>query len=470
MLRLDEVGKISSANREAVVLTGWSIDELLGRGFLSMIGEADRDSVTERWQQFGIGHGLLPAPVRGDLGAELPAELPADRDADLPADRDADLDADRDVDLPADRDADLGRAGPRGSVVIEVVGAEGARHLVEASLHVPRSATSRGLVVVLRDMTDIMEQRRTAELLTYAATHDELTTLPNRGALVERLDGLLANAHPGEVAVLFIDLDNFKLVNDSLGHRVGDELLRAIAHRFRGVIRDGDRLARFGGDEFVMFIDRVAVGGDDRPTGGFVDPAAVAERLRRSVMEPIVIDGHELVVTASIGFAVNSDENLTASDLLRDADAAMYRAKEAGRDRVEEFTAATHRVSVDSLHSPSELRRAIARHEIVPYFQPIVDLRTGDVSSFEVLARWLHPDRGVLGPSEFLPTAESAGLMVDLGAAILRDSLAQLAHWRVLGLQFASCDLSVNVAMQQLVDESFVEVVEDGTGRHRDRR
>ena len=555
VLRLDEAGKISSANSEAVVLTGRSIDDLLGRGFSSMIGDEDRDSVTERWQQFDIGHGFLAAPVPGDLGTERAADLGADLDAGL---------------------------GPRGSVVVELLGAEGERHLVEASMHVPRSATSRGTVVLLRDVTDlkrssdvlgrarqrfqqafhsaptgmalvrlddgrivdtnesfaemidrpiseivgqpihrltheddtaaaasqraqlelgladtytleqryrrsdgiyvwartrvsvtddddrtlaithiedITEQRRTAELLTYAATHDELTTLPNRGALVERLDGLLANAQPGQVAVLFIDLDNFKVVNDSLGHRVGDELLRVIAHRFRGVIRDGDRLARFGGDEFVMFIDRVAVGGDDRPTGAFVDPAAVADRLRRSVMEPIVIDGHELVVTASIGFAVNADDNLTANDLLRDADAAMYRAKEAGRDRVEAFTAATRRVSVDSLHLLSELRRAIARHEIVPYFQPIVDLRTGDVRSFEVLARWLHPDRGVLGPHEFLPTAESAGLMVDLGAAVLRDSLTQLAHWRALGLQFASCGLSVNIGTQQLVNDSFVEMV-----------
>jgi diguanylate cyclase (GGDEF)-like protein len=264
--------------------------------------------------------------------------------------------------------------------------------------------------------------------------------------------------------VLFIDLDNFKMVNDSLGHGIGDELLREVAQRFRGVMRDGDRLARFGGDEFVMFVDRVAIGGDDTPSGAFVDPAAVADRLRRSVMEPIIIDGHELVVTASIGFAVNAGENLTADDLLRDADAAMYRAKAAGRDRVEAFTAATRKASVDALQLASELRRGIERHEIVPYFQPIVDLATGEVASFEVLARWLHPERGLLSPAEFLPSAESAGLMVDLGAAILRDSLAQLAHWRARGMRFASCALSVNVATQQLVDNSFVEVVQTALG------
>jgi diguanylate cyclase (GGDEF)-like protein/PAS domain S-box-containing protein len=550
VMSLDERGKISSANSRAAVLTGRSVDDLIGRGFFSMIGDADRDSVSERWQHFDIGDGVLGAPAPHGV-------------------------------VPA------ASGSPLASAVFELVDADGAPHLVEASLHVPSSSTSRCTVVLLRDVTDrerssialeqarrrfqqafhsaptgmalvrlddgrivdanqsfadmvdrpideiigqpmhrlthvddvsaaasqraqlelgiadtytleqrylrsddayvwartrvsvteddgvtlaithiedVTEQRRTAELLTYQATHDELTALPNRGTLVERLDALLASAQPGQVAVLFIDLDNFKMVNDSLGHRIGDELLREVAQRFRGVMRDGDRLARFGGDEFVMFVDRVAIGGDDTPSGAFVDPAAVADRLRRSVMEPVIIDGHELVVTASIGFAVNAGENLTADDLLRDADAAMYRAKAAGRDRVEAFTAATRKASVDALQLASELRRGIERHEIVPYFQPIVDLATGEVVSFEVLARWLHPERGLLSPGEFLPAAESAGLMVDLGAAILRDSLAQLAHWRARGMRFASCGLSVNVATQQLVDNSFVEVVQTALG------
>jgi EAL domain-containing protein (putative c-di-GMP-specific phosphodiesterase class I) len=229
-------------------------------------------------------------------------------------------------------------------------------------------------------------------------------------------------------------------------------------------MRDGDRLARFGGDEFVVFIDRVAIGGEDTPSGAFVDPAAVADRLRRSVMEPITIDGHELIVTASIGFAVNAAMDLTADDLLRDADAAMYRAKAAGRDRVEAFTAATRKASVGALQLASELRRAIERHEIVPYFQPIVDLRSGEVVSFEVLARWLHPDRGLLMPGEFLQAVEAGGLFVDFGAMILRDSLAQLAHWRAQGTRFKRCGLSVNVATQQLADNNFIEMVQTALG------
>ena len=309
-----------------------------------------------------------------------------------------------------------------------------------------------GVALAITHIEDVTEQRLAAEQLTHAATHDGLTELPNRTALVARLDELLLFAEVGQVSVLFIDLDNFKVVNDSLGHGVGDELLRQIAGRLRHVMRDGDRLARFGGDEFVVFVD------------GGIDPAVVAERLRRAVQEPVVVDGHELVVTASIGFAVNASADLTADELLRDADAAMYRAKAAGRDRVEAFTEETRAASVAALQISSELRRGLERGELVPYFQPIVDLAGGHVVGFEVLARWLHPERGLLTPGQFMPIAEDSGLVVELGARILRDALAQLAHWRAVGLQFASCSLSVNVATQQLIDGRFLGVVHDALG------
>jgi len=534
VMGLNDRGLIESANQRAALLTGRSIDELVGRAFLEMIGHDDRESVTERWHFDQAAPGALD--VTGDL------------------------------------------TGPVGNhVVFELVDADGEPHLVEASLHRPSVTDGRGggLVVLLRDVTDrarttvaleqarrrfqqafhsaptgmalvrlddsrivdanqsladmlarplsslvgigireithpddlraaatqrarlelgiadtylleqryvrsdgafvwartrvsvtedegvalaithiedVTEQRMVAEQLTHAATHDGLTELPNRAALVERLDELLARADVGQVSVLFIDLDNFKLVNDSLGHGVGDELLRQVASRLRHVMRDTDRLARLGGDEFVVLVD------------GGVDPAVVAERLRRAVQRPIVIEEHELVVTASIGFAVNSSSELTADDLLRDADAAMYRAKAAGRDRVEAFTEETRAASVAALQTSSELRRGLERGEVVPYFQPIVDLEGGQVVGFEVLARWLHPDRGLLLPGQFLPMAEESGLIVDLGAGILRDSLAQLAHWRAVGLQFASCSLSINVATQQLIDGRFLDVVHDALG------
>jgi diguanylate cyclase (GGDEF)-like protein/PAS domain S-box-containing protein len=304
-----------------------------------------------------------------------------------------------------------------------------------------------GVGLAITHIEDVTEQRLAAERLTHAATHDDLTELPNRAALVDRLDALLADAAPGQVSVLFIDLDNFKVVNDSLGHGAGDALLRSTAARLRHVMRDSDRLARFGGDEFVVFVD------------GGVDPAVVAERLRREVQRPVTIDGHELVVTASIGFAVNSQPGLTADELVRDADAAMYRAKAAGRDRIEEFTEDTRHATVAVLQTSTELRRGLERGEIVPYFQPIVDLDGGHVIGFEVLARWLHPERGLLPPAEFLPAAVEAGLIVELGGRVLRDSLAQLAHWRATGLRFADCAISVNVATQQLIDGSFLGLV-----------
>ena len=323
-----------------------------------------------------------------------------------------------------------------------------------------------GVSLAITHIEDITEQRMAAEKLSHAATHDSLTELPNRASIVARLDELLVTAGLDEVAVLFIDLDNFKLVNDSLGHGVGDELLRHVARRFRSVMRVGDQLARFGGDEFVVFVDGTTKQSDD--TGeirlGPLDPLRVAERLQRSVQDAVVIDGHEVIVTASIGFATNTDHGLSADDLLRDADAAMYRAKAAGRDRIARYTEDVGEDSRRQLQTSGDLRRALLGDEIVPYFQPIVDLATGDVTKFEILVRWLHPERGLLRPADFLPNAETTGLMGEIGERMLRDSLAQLARWRARDHPWGRCGLAVNLAAQQLGDPNFLEVVSDALG------
>ncbi|MGK0275489.1 MAG: diguanylate cyclase (GGDEF)-like protein/PAS domain S-box-containing protein [Ilumatobacter sp.] len=548
VMGLDDTGRIASANGKAAALTGRSIDDLIGRAFLEMVGEADRDSMSEQWQRFNVGDQVNSANDRRDGsvavfelvdksgephlveaslhlaqdGREIVSHRAAgssvlllrdvtDRKRTTAAleqarrrfqmafhsaptgmalvrlDDDKIVDANQPLADMLDRPLEslLGVAIRTLTHPEDLAAAASQRAQLELGISDTYALEQRykrkdggyvwartrvsiteenGVSLAITHIEDVTEQRHSKALLTHAATHDDLTDLPNRTALVKRLDTHLLLAQPGQVAVLFIDLDNFKVVNDSLGHGLGDQVLREVAKRFRGVMRGSDRLARFGGDEFVVFVDRVSIGGEDTPSGAFVDPGAIAERLRRSVMEPIVIDGHEMVVTASIGIAVNAAPGLTADDLMRDADAAMYRAKAAGRDRVEAFTVATRQASISALQLASELRRGIERHEIVPYFQPIVDLESGELVSFEVLARWLHPERGLLMPGEFLPTAESSGMIVDLGASILRDSLAQLAHWRARGMRFSNCGLSVNVATQQLVGHDFTETVREALG------
>ena len=265
------------------------------------------------------------------------------------------------------------------------------------------AAEDDGVMLAITHIEDVTEQRRAAEQLRYAARHDELTGLPNRSYLMHILHDRLATAEIGEVAVLFVDLDHFKTINDSLGHEVGDQLLQSVAGRLRSALRDHDVLARFGGDEFVVVMQG--------------EPIDVAERLRKAIHPPVVIGEHELFITASIGYSTNHEAGMSPNDLIRDADAAMYRAKARGRDCVEAFEVGGFETGVQALRTSGELRRGIERGEVVPYFQPIVDLASGRVIGYEVLSRWLHPDRGLLPPNDFLPLAEETGLLIELGHA-----------------------------------------------------
>jgi diguanylate cyclase (GGDEF)-like protein/PAS domain S-box-containing protein len=316
-----------------------------------------------------------------------------------------------------------------------------------------------GVPLAITHIEDVTEQRRTADQLRWAATHDDLTGLPNRTELLARVDTLLEGAPPGSVALLFIDLDNFKTVNDSLGHGIGDQLLTVMSRRLAGAVGRDALLGRFGGDEFIVVITATRSPDATPSPGERFDPGYVAEHLRETVRQAVDVDGTELFVTASIGYSVNHRDGTTAADLLRDADGAMYRAKSRGRDCVEAYALGAHESTALALRTATQLRRGIERGEIVPYYQPIVELTTGHVVGFEALARWLHPDRGLLGPDQFLPLAEETGLVGHVGEAILRDGLAQLAHWRARDLPFASGYLSVNVGTRQVVDPAFAGVV-----------
>ena len=324
--------------------------------------------------------------------------------------------------------------------------------LIWAHASISRMVGETGQEMAIAHIQDITDQRRAAAHLQWAASHDVLTGLPNRTHFLEQLRRRLDGAELGSIAVLFIDLDNFKVVNDSLGHAVGDELLRGMSERLRSVVRDRDMLGRFGGDEFIVMLDGLQME---------ISPTDVAERLRRAIMQPLVIDGAELFVSGSIGIAFADRPGVTADELLRDADAAMYRAKARGRDCIEVFAPGAHETSVLALRTSGELRHGLERGEVVPYYQPIVDLASGQLTGFEVLARWRHPDRGLLGPDQFLPMAEETGLIGEVGANVLRASLAQLGRWQTSVPSLANVTLAVNVSVRQLVDARFNDVVRE---------
>lgn len=323
-----------------------------------------------------------------------------------------------------------------------------------------------GVPLAITHIEDVTEQRRTADQLRWAATHDDLTGLPNRTELLARVDDMLVDAVPGSVALLFIDLDNFKTVNDSLGHGIGDQLLTVMSRRLGEAVGRDALLGRFGGDEFIVVVRAASAAASasedftDRPDDRF-DPGAVAERLRDTVRQAVDVEGTELFVTASIGYSVNHRDPTSAAELLRDADGAMYRAKSRGRDCVEAYAVGSHETTTLALRTATQLRRGIERGEIVPYYQPIVELTTGHVVGFEALARWLHPERGLLSPDQFLPLAEETGLLGYVGETVLRDGLAQLAHWRARDLPFAEAYLSVNIGTRQVVDPAFAALVAD---------
>ena len=317
---------------------------------------------------------------------------------------------------------------------------------------------SRGLAVrdalgaatrIAGSQTDVTERKVAVERLMHDAFHDGLTQLPNRALFMDRLERAmeLQRRRPdARYAVLFLDLDRFKVVNDSLGHVVGDELLVAVARRLTSILRASDTVARLGGDEFAMLVEGLEHD---------ADPVRAAQRIEDTLAEPFLLGAHEIFTTVSIGIALSTTGYERPQDVLRDADIALYRAKARGKARHEVFDTAMHERAVKLLEFETSLRRAIDRGELRVCYQPVIELVTGRLAGFEALVRWQRGDT-LIGADEIIPVAEETGLIVPIGEWVLRDALRQLSAWNG-----ANVDMHVNLSPRQLLHPNIVDRVAD---------
>ena len=344
-----------------------------------------------------------------------------------------------------------GSPGAEATVDFRLRHADGRWVQVEATTkNMLADPTIGGIVVNYRDIT---ERKTLEQRLMHQAFHDPLTDLPNRALFMNRLGHALTRIERSEkaAAVLFLDLDNFKLVNDSLGHEVGDMLLVAVVERLRECLRAEDTAARFGGDEFTVLLEDVT---------GVTEAVRVADKITRALLTPFVLESREVFVTTSIGIVLGTSAHERPTDLLRNADVALYRAKANGKATYEVFDAFMNIQAIERLDLEADLRKAIERREFAVHYQPQLELQTGTIAGWEALVRWMHPERGPIPPGAFLSVAEETGLIFQIGGQVLEEACRQAQEWHEQHPDVSS-KMSVNISAKQLQrpDELVREVV-----------
>jgi diguanylate cyclase (GGDEF)-like protein/PAS domain S-box-containing protein len=335
---------------------------------------------------------------------------------------------------------------PSNCILVQRDGLEISIDATVAPIH-DREGRGTGMVIVFRDLGST---RTMALQMAHSAHHDFLTGLPNRKLLNDRVRQAIVSAprHMKKVAVLFLDLDGFKHINDSLGHPIGDRLLQSVAKRLVDCVRGSDTVSRQGGDEFVVLLSEV----EDLDS-----VAATVRRLLKAGAEPHSIDQHDLHVTTCVGVSVFPEDGLDPETLVKNADTAMYQAKENGRQSFQFFKPAMNVRAVERQSIEGSLRRALERQEFALHYQPKINLRTGEISGAEALIRWTHPTRGSVSPAQFIPVAEDCGLILPIGNWVLREACKQARSWADAGLRLGT--MGVNISAIEFRNESFLEGV-----------
>jgi diguanylate cyclase (GGDEF)-like protein/PAS domain S-box-containing protein len=328
---------------------------------------------------------------------------------------------------------------------------DGTEMFLEVNAAVVEYKGKRAILSINRDIT---ERKRAEERLLHDTLHDLVTGLPNRALFMDRLGVCVVHSKRRKdyiFAVLFLDLDRFKVVNDSLGHLIGDQLLIGMARRLEGFLRPGDTTARFGGDEFAVLLDDIK---------DLSDATRVAERIRTGLEQPFNLNGQEVFASASIGINVVTSNYDTPEDVLRDSDTAMYRAKALGKARHEIFDQEMHGFVVELLQLETDLRRAIERSEFLIHYQPIVSLKSGSIMGFEALVRWQHPQRGLIPPVKFISLAEETGLIIPIGYWVLRQACSQMRAWHDEYPRNPPLTISVNLSAKQFAQPDLIRQIE----------